>query len=73
MGIVVTNPVHIYGDSVFCNTTAPDSQLKKKSINVAYHHCRKGVALEEWRACYLNTDENIGDMMTKLLPAGGKA
>jgi len=41
MGIPVTNPVYIYGDnkSVLCNTTAPDSQLKKKSNSVAYHHC----------------------------------
>ena len=49
MGIPVTNPVYIYGDnkSVLCNTTAPDSQLKKKSNSVAYHHCQEGVALDE--------------------------
>ena len=36
MGIPVTNPVYIYGDnkSVLCNTTAPDSQLKKKSNSI---------------------------------------
>ena len=74
MGIPVTTPVYVYGDnkSVLCNTTAPDSQLKKKSNSVAYHHCREGVALDEWRTCYLNTDENMSDMMTKPLPAGEK-
>ena len=74
MGIPVTRPVYVYGDnkSVLCNTTAPDSQLKKKSNSVAYHHCREGVALDEWRTCYLNTNENMSDMMTKLLPAGEK-
>ena len=74
MGILVTNPVHIYGKnkSVLSNTTPPDSQLRKKSNSVAYHHCRERVALEEWQTCYLNTDENISDMMTKPLPAGEK-
>ena len=74
MGISVTNLVYVYGNnkSVLCNTTALDSQLKKKSNSVAYHHCREGVALEEWRTCYLNTDEYISDMMTKLLPAEEK-
>ena len=74
MGIPVTRPVYVYGDnkSVLCNTTAPDSQLKKKSNSVAYHHCREGVALDEWRTCYLNTNDNMSDMMTKPLPAGEK-
>ena len=74
MGIPVTNPVYIYGDnkSVLWDTTAPISQLKNKSNSVAYHHCREGVALDEWRTCYLNTDENVSDMMTKPLPPGEK-
>ena len=74
MGIPVTKPVYIYGDnqSVLSNTKAPDSQLKKKSNSVAYHHYREGVALDEWRTCYLNTHDNIADMMTKPLPAGEK-
>ena len=74
MGIPVTKLVFVYGDSksVLCNTTAPDSQLKKKLNSVAYHHCREGVALDEWRTCYLNTNENMSDMMTKPLPAGEK-
>ena len=71
----MTNPVYIYGDNksvVLCNTTAPDSLLKKKSNSVAYHHCQEGVALDEWRTCYRNTDENVSDVMTKPLPAGEK-
>ena len=74
MGSPVTNPVYIYGDtkSVLCSTTAPNSQIKKKSNSVAYHHCREGVALDKWRTCYLHTDENVSDMMTKPLPPGEK-
>lgn len=74
MGIPVTRPVYVYGDnkSVLCNTTAPDSQLKKKSNSVGYHHCREDVALDEWRTYYLNTNSNMSDMMTKPLPAGEK-
>ena len=45
-----TNQISLYfGDnqSVLANTTAPHSQLKKKSNSVAYHHCREGVAFDE--------------------------
>ena len=60
MGIPVTKPVFVYGDnkSVLCNTTAPDSQLKKKSNSVAYHHCREGVALDECRTCHMIRNDN---------------
>ena len=74
MGIPVNNPAYIYGDnkSVLANSTAPESQLKKKSNSVAYHHCREGVALDEWRTAYICTDENMSDLMTKCLPGGKK-
>ena len=74
MGFPVTKPVYIYGDnqSVLSNAKGPDSQSKKKSNSVAYRHCRESVALDEWRTCYLNTHENIANIMTKTLPAGEK-
>lgn len=74
MGIPVTNCTYIYGDnqSVLVNATVPHSQLKKKANSVAYHHCREGAALDEWRTAYVNTNENTSDMMTKPLPAGQK-
>ena len=33
---------------------------------------REGSALDEWRATYINTHENIADLLTKNLPIGEK-
>jgi hypothetical protein len=74
MGIPVDDCTYIFGDnqSVLANTTAPHSQLKKKSNSVAYHHCREGVAFDEWRTAYINTHLNPSDLLTKNLPSGEK-
>ena len=39
LGIKVDEPAYVFGDnkSVLCNTTAPESTLKKKSNAIAYH------------------------------------
>ena len=60
---------YIYGDnkSVLVNSGTPHSQLKKKSNSVAFHHVREGSTLDEWRTTYINTHENIADLMTKNL------
>ena len=49
MGIPVIGPVYIYGDnqSVLCNTSIPESQLKKKSQSIAYHFIREGCSRDE--------------------------
>ena len=73
MGIdLMCEPTFIYGDnqSVLCNTTLPDSKLKKKSNSVAYHYVREGVARDEWRTTYISTHENPADILTKAVPAG---
>ena len=51
MGIPVEGPAYIHGDnqSVLCNTSRPDSTLKKKSQSIAFHFVREGVARDEWR------------------------
>ena len=74
MGIPCTEPTFIYGDnqSVLCNTTLPQSTLKKKSNSIAYHFVREGSARDEWRTSYVNTHDNPADLMTKPLPAGEK-
>ena len=65
---------YIYGDKkpVLVDLGTPHSQLKKKSNSVAYHHVLEGSALDEWRTTYINTHENIADLMTKNLPSGVK-
>ena len=74
MGIPVDECAYIYGEtkSVLVNSGTPHSQLKKKLNFVAYHHVREGSTLDEWRTAYINTHENIADLMTKNLPSGVK-
>jgi hypothetical protein len=74
MGIPVKGPAYILGDnrSVLCNTSIPDSTLKKKSQSIAYHFVREGAARDEWRTRYVNTHENEADLLTKALPSGEK-
>ena len=69
MGITVDEPAFVFGDnqSVLANTTNPTSTLKKKSNAIAYHFVREGVARDEWRTAYINTNDNIADMLTKPL------
>ena len=75
MGIKVDEPAFVFGDnkSVLCNTTAPESTLKKKSNAIAYHFVREGVARDEWRTAYVNTEENVADLLTKPLHGAKRA
>ncbi len=74
MGIPVEEATFVFGDnqSVLANTTMPGSQLKKKSNAIAYHFVREGCARDEWRTAYVNTHDNVADLMTKPLPSGEK-
>ena len=74
MGVPVDEPAFVYGDnqSVLANTTMPESTLKKKAQSVAYHFVREGCARDEWRTAYINTHDNVADLMTKPLPSGEK-
>ncbi len=74
LGIPCEESTFIYGDnqSVLANTTAPESQLKKKSNSIAYHFVREGCARDEWRTTYISTHLNVADLFTKPLPSGEK-
>jgi len=75
MGIKADEPAFVFGDnkSVLCNTTAPESTLKKKSNAIAYHFVREGVARDEWRTAYVNTEEKVADLLTKPLSGAKRA
>ena len=66
-------PAYVCGDnqSVLANTTAPGSTLKKKSNAITYHFVQEGCARDEWQTTYINTYENVADLLTKPL-AGPK-
>ena len=68
-GIPVDEPAFVYGDnqSVLVNSSMPASTLKKKSQAIAFHFVREGCAADEWRTTYINTNDNVADLMTKPL------
>ena len=74
MGIPCEYPSYIYGDnkSVLINSSNPFSMLKKKSSSIAYHFVRENVAKDECRVAYINTHDNVADMLTKPLAGGEK-
>ena len=74
MGFPVEEPAYIRGDnqSVLCNTSRPDSTLKKKSQSIAFHFVREGFARDVWKMAYVNTHYNQVDLLTKVLPHGEK-
>ena len=74
MGIHIDGPAYIFGDnkSVLVNSSKPTSVLKKKSCSIAYHYVRDGSAKDEWRVTYVNTNDNVADLLTKPLPNGEK-
>jgi hypothetical protein len=73
MGMMVDKPTFVFGDNqlVLANTTAPASTLKKKSNAIAYRFVREGCAHNEWHTAYVNTNNNVADLLTKPL-AGPK-
>jgi hypothetical protein len=44
--------------------------LKKTSNSIACHAVREAVAIKEILICYVSTNDNVADIMTKGLPAG---
>ena len=74
MGLTCDELTYVYGENqaVLANTSAPASQLKKKSNLIAYHYVHEGCARDEWRTTYVNTHDNTADLVTKSLPSGEK-
>ena len=72
MGVPIDGPTYVFCDnqSVVSNTSKAESVLKKKSNSIAYHAVREAVAMKEILICYISTDKNVADIMTKVLPAG---
>ena len=67
-GIPIEEPSYMYGDnkSVLAGSKIPESTLKKKAQSIAFHFIREECAADEWRTTYINTSDNISDLMTKI-------
>ena len=74
MGIPIDGPSYMFIDnkSVVHNVQTPTSMLKKKSNSIAYHFVREAVAMGEVLIAWIKSEENIADVMTKVLPSGEK-
>ena len=72
LGIPVTTPCHMYGDSssVIQNVIRPESPLKKKNLALCYHFVRENVAIKSINPIKLGSKDNFADLLTKSLVRG---
>ena len=70
MGVPLDGAMTMFcdNDSVVKNSTCPESQLKKKHHSIVYHRNRMAVANGTCRIAKEDTDTNLSDLFTKLLP-----
>ena len=70
MGIPLDGETNVFCDneSVFKNSTQPESVLKKKHNAVAYHRTREAQAAGLVRIAWEEGETNLADILTKLLP-----
>ena len=73
-GVPIDGPANVFGDNeaVYKNTSNPDSTLSKKHNAINYHICREAVAAGIMRVGKEDTQSNIADAFTKLLPYSKK-
>ena len=55
-------------EAVYKNASMPESQLRKKHHSISYHMSREAVAGGSCRIAKEDTDTNLVDLFTKVLP-----
>jgi hypothetical protein len=55
-------------EAVYKNASMPESQLRKKHHSIAYHMSRESVASGATRIAKEDTETNLADLFTKVLP-----
>jgi hypothetical protein len=67
--VALDGPALMLGDkmSIVLNTTVPSSVLKKKNNAIAYHRVREAIEERIMRFVYINSEENVSDVLTKSL------
>jgi hypothetical protein len=73
-GIPITGPTNVFCDNnaVILNVSNPESTLTRKHNAINYHIIREAVAAKIIRIGKEDTDTNIADIFTKLLPYSRK-
>lgn len=74
-GVPIDGSANVFCDneSVYKNTTIPESVLKKKHHSIAYHRCREAVAAGTIRVAKQGTTKNLADLFTKVLTAARRS
>jgi len=69
MGIPLDGETNVFCDneSVFKNSSIPESTIKKKHLSIAYHRTREASAAHIVRLAWENGKTNIADLLTKIL------
>ena len=69
-GVPIDGPANMYCDNeaVYKNVAIPSSVLNKKMHSVSYHYCREAVASGTCRIAKEDTQTNLSDLFTKVLP-----
>ena len=69
-GVPIEVPTDIFCDNkaIYKNSSTPESVLRKKHHIIAYHMCREAVAARICRISREDTETNLGDIFTKLMP-----
>ena len=69
LGVPLEGPANTFCDnsSVVTNATQPASTLKKKHNSIAYHRVREAIAAKVLRVAWVQSGNNLADMLTKPL------
>jgi hypothetical protein len=69
-GIPIDDSTLVFCDNqaVVINSTHPESNLKRKHVSIAYHRCREAQAAGHIRIGFIRSNENLVDLLTKILP-----
>jgi hypothetical protein len=67
MGIPLSGPTYVYGDSKsqVTNSSRPELTLKKKCNSICYHAIYESVAMGETLLMLIRTGDNLADFLTK--------
>lgn len=70
-GVPIEGPTNVFCDNeaVFKNCSIPESTLKKKHHSINYHRNREAVAAGTIRLAKEDTETNLADVFTKIMPS----
>ena len=70
LGVPLDGPANFFGDNetVMKSASNPEATLKKKNVSIAYHKCRECFASGIANMYYIRSEENLADLLTKVLP-----